>query len=136
MFRLGEKKRRTPCKVVLLIALGAFAVFILVACGGKPANMAQETYEYGQEAVRITESYLNGGTSKETAYDRLSSIYEDLDDLVLKDTNERTENTLVRGPIMSIRSSLFLSMDLFDSGEDYTDDIIESLGRLKDVLEM
>jgi hypothetical protein len=122
-------------RFIALLLVGVMALS-LAGCG-KPAGMNQEIYDYGQEAVKVTESYLNGGMAAETAYDRLDFVYDKMNAVATtpKDLNARFDDDLVRSTVLILSSKFLSVLSSSDSDKDALDaEIKESLEDLKKYL--
>lgn len=74
-------------KVLILAAVAVvFAVIFIfwATIGFKPAGISERDYGLGKEAVSVTESYLNGSISASDAYEQLSELEDQMDDLGLR----------------------------------------------------
>ena len=80
----------------VFIAVILAAVLFLVACGGPPRGMNKETYDLGCRALEIIQKYNSADISADDLNDRLKSISNSLDGVVLSDTIEQSKNNVLK----------------------------------------
>ena len=116
-------------KKLLMAIVALMLALSLAACGGgKPPGMSQTVYDRGQNVVKITEQYLNGDITLDSA---LVLINKETDVI----SNARTNNS--EDSLVSIySSSILLTMQLSNLHEeiDYKTTIEDHLQDLKDCL--
>jgi len=112
-------------KSVLTIVLLATLIFTLVGCGGGvPANMDQETYNLGNDALKIMEEYRNDKMDADEAEERLTEIADKLQKVKPKEEYEVMNS--------SVHTEVFAATVNIQQG----DSVIDEIDSLKKTLEL
>lgn len=75
------KVNKTLAAIVVIVVVVACFLFYGATAGFKPSGISDRDYGLAKEAISVTESYLNGSTSASKAYEDLSDIDGQIDDL-------------------------------------------------------
>lgn len=104
-----DGKAWTKKHIVLIISsIIVFAVLLLLALlflfsNKKPSDMNDTTYNYGVEALKIVDDYIDGKETKKDAYNKLNAIHDKLKEYNFTG-NELKKNVIVSGEALLISS--------------------------------
>lgn len=102
--------------------------FITIGCGNnskRPEGMSKEAYSLGNQAIEISQTYVDGDKTSASTYQALSDIYDDNEKLLTKESETYDYDFLVSSEI-NIMMSHVLSDQPFD--------VIGDIDNMKDLL--
>lgn len=113
--------KRTAVPKALAATAAVLLALALPSCG-KPADMDQTTYDLGQQAASVGDSYLDGSMGAGTARDMLHGISGEISDY---EAENEVSHLLVGSDVMAMENDL---SPFSAAGED---EFAEDLEKLK-----
>ena len=111
-----EKSNNKMVYIILgLIAIAIVVIAIVLNQNKKPANISDEAYQLGIDAILVSDKYIDGIYDYDTASDKLESIKDKIDRLHEEDGNTYT---FILGTDVTMLSSTLLKVEIDGSETD------------------
>ncbi len=113
-------------KWTLGLLIGLLIVFLVGCSGGKiPDGMSKEAYNLGNEAIKVSQAFVDGDKTAASAYQELSDLYDECESLLKEDSETYTYDLLVSGYIASME---------FNVGMNASFRVVDDIEDMKDLL--
>ena len=109
----------------IIAVLLALVVFLSCGCGSK-TKASDKAISVAKQAVEVADNYLDGKVSKDIAYDKLNSLYDEMsyvDNLTDSDPN-KTEDFYIQLDTLHLSTSVLLN-DINNDSKSY-DEVIKA----------